>query len=267
MVDEKENIKVAERNPSSAYRKFRKPKLTNEEITNENIKKHLDERLRFLNQRAMIIEKKMAEMDRGRFFRACIFGSARVKEGNPIYENVFELARLLAQKGIDVLTGGGPGLMEAGNKGAELGQEEGKTRSLSFGLPIQLDFEPAPNNHLDVRRFHYRFSYRLDDFMRLSNVVICTPGGIGTLLELFFSWQLVQVRHIEKRPIILLDKKFWQGLIDWMHAEPNLRGLISDKDFDFIHIVDTPQEAMEFVTEEYERFLEAKENLEKEDKK
>ncbi len=267
MTEEEQNIKIAERNASSAFRKFRKPKLTKEEITKGDIKKYLDERLRFLNQRAMIIEKKMADIDKGRFFRACIFGSARVKENTETYKNVFELARLLAQNSIDVLTGGGPGLMEAGNKGAEVGQEEKKTKSLSFGLPIQLDFEPAPNNHLDVRRFHYRFSYRLDDFMRLSNVVICTPGGIGTLLELFFSWQLVQVRHIEKRPIILLDRSFWKGLLDWMHAEPNFRGLISDKDFAFIHVVDTPKEALEIVLQEHQKFLDAKkENMKEKEK-
>lgn len=257
-MTEKKNqgSKIAERNAASAYKKFRKSEEQNKEITeNADIKKHLDERLRFLHQRAMIIEERMFRLDEGKFYRACIFGSARIKEGNPVYHNVFELARLLAKEGIDVLTGGGPGLMEAGNRGAEAGQQENHSKSLSFGLPIQLDFEPDPNMHLDVRRHHYRFSYRLDDFMRLSNIVICTPGGIGTLLELFFSWQLVQVRHIAKRPIILLDKAFWSGLLEWMHSEPNFRGLISDKDFDFIYLVDTPQEAMEVVMPDYQRFL------------
>lgn len=255
----KENIKVAERNASSAYKKFRtKEESNNELVENADIKKHLDERLRFLHQRAMLIEERMFKLDEGKFFRACIFGSARIKDGNPTYKSVYELARLLAREGIDVLTGGGPGLMEAGNRGARAGQQESHNSSLSFGLPIQLDFEPAPNMHLDVRRHHYRFSYRLDDFMRLSNIVICTPGGIGTLLELFFSWQLVQVRHIKRRSIILLDKKFWKGLIDWMHEEPNFRQLISDKDFDFVYMVDTPQEALEIVMPEYQKFLDSK---------
>ncbi|MGI6681453.1 MAG: LOG family protein [Bdellovibrionota bacterium] len=260
-IDEnsKNGFRVAERNPSSAYKKFRKQSKEDDgKITNSDIKKHLDERLRFLHQRAMIIEDKMLKLDEGRFFRACVFGSARIKAGDPVYDMVFELARLLAREGIDVLTGGGPGLMEAGNYGAEIGQQENNTRSLSFGLPIQLEFEPDPNIHLDVRRHHYRFSHRLDDFMRLSNIVICTPGGIGTLLELFFSWQLVQVKHIAMRPIILLDKSYWQGLLDWMHAEPNRRKLISDKDFDFVHLVDTPAEAMEIVKDEHQKFLEKK---------
>ena len=272
MTDNNEKVKVAERNAASAYKKFRKNEELNDELVSDaDIKKHLDERLRFLHQRAMIIEERMFHLDDGRFYRACIFGSARIKEDNPTYQSVYELARLLAREGIDVLTGGGPGLMEAGNRGAEAGQQEKHTKSLSFGLPIQLDFEPDPNMHLDVRRHHYRFSYRLDDFMRLSNIVICTPGGIGTLLELFFSWQLVQVRHIRRRPIILLDKKFWQGLIDWMHAEPNFRQLISDKDFDFIYLVDTPQEALEVVMPDYQKFLDNKklqdEEKEKNEKK
>lgn len=249
-----ENVKIAERNASSAFLKFRSHEHSKEEVSRADLKKHLDERLQFLHQRAMVIEKKLDAIDKGRFYRACIFGSARLREENPTYHMVFELARLLAREGIDVLTGGGPGLMEAGNRGAEVGQEEAGTNSLSFGLPIALEFEPDPNYHLDVRRHHYRFSYRLDDFMRLSNIVICTPGGIGTLLELFFSWQLVQVHHIERRPIILLDRKFWGGLLEWMHAEPHFRGLISDKDFNFVHTADTPEEAMKIVMEDYEEF-------------
>lgn len=218
-------------------------------------RKHLDERLRTLYQRVMMIEDELRQLDDNRFYRACIFGSARIKADTKEYNDVFTLTRYLAWRGIDVLTGGGPGLMEAGNKGAQLGQQEKNTKSLSYGISIQLDFEPVPNQHLDVKRHHQKFSSRLDDFMRLSHIIVVTPGGIGTLLELFFAWQLIQVKHISLRPIILLDKKFWTGLIEWMKAHPLGRGLVSAKDFDFIKIVDTAEEAFEIVSSHHDEFV------------
>lgn len=221
-------------------------------------KRHLDERLRSLYQRVIFIEKQLHELEQDRFFRCCIFGSARIKPETKAYNDVFSLARFLAWEGIDILTGGGPGLMEAANKGAKLGQQEKQSKTLSFGLSIQLDFEPVPNSHLDVKRHHQRFSSRLDDFMRLSNCIVCTPGGIGTLLELFFSWQLIQVKHMEPRPIILMDKEFWTGVIDWMKEMPTARGLISAKDFDVIHIVDTPEEVFELVSSAHQDFVKKK---------
>jgi len=220
----------------------------------KELRKHLDERLRALYQRVMLIEHELRELDR-RFYRVCIFGSARMKPETESYQQVFTLARFMAWEGIDVLTGGGPGLMEAANRGAKLGQQEKKTKSLSFGLSIELDFEPTPNLHLDVKRHHHKFSSRLDDFMRLSHSIVVTPGGIGTLLELYFSWQLLQVRHLEERPIILLDRKFWNGLLDWMRAQPLARGLMSSGDFRFLSVVDTPEEAFEILSKHHKEFL------------
>jgi len=217
-------------------------------------KKHLNERLRALHHRAMVIEEQLTQLDKDKFYRACIFGSARIKPESNEYEQVFSLARFLAWEGVDVLTGGGPGLMEAANKGAKLGQEEKKSKSLSYGISIQLEFEPVSNLHLDVKRHHHRFSSRLDEFMRLSHVVIATPGGIGTLLELYFAWQLIQVKHMETRPIILLDRAYWEGIIEWMKLVPLRRGLISAKDFDCISIVDSPEEVMEIVTAHHKDF-------------
>ena len=202
----------------------------------------------------MLIEQELSELDQDRFYRVCIFGSARIKPDSAAFIQVYELARYMAWEGIDILTGGGPGLMEAANMGAKLGQSERKTRSLSFGLSIQLDFEPDANHHLDVKRHHYRFSSRLDDFMRLSNAVIVTPGGVGTALELFFTWQLIQVRHITRRPLILLDRKFWTGLIEWMRDYPLARGLISPGDLDYIPIVDTPEEAFKIISKHHQEF-------------
>jgi hypothetical protein len=202
----------------------------------------------------MVIENELRKLDEDRFYRTCIFGSARIKQDTPQYAQVFEVARYLAWEGIDVLTGGGPGLMEAANKGARLGREEKKTKSLSYGLSIQLEFEPEPNRHLDIKRHHHKFSSRLDDFMRLSHSVVCTPGGIGTVLELYFVWQLIQVKHATTRPIVLLEKAYWQGLLDWMRKEPLARGLMGEKDFGCIHIVDTPQEAFEIISAHHREF-------------
>lgn len=218
------------------------------------LRRHLDERLRVLYQRTMLIENELRKLDEDRFYRTCIFGSARIKPETKQYTEVFSLARYLAWEGIDVLTGGGPGLMEAANKGARLGREEKKTQSLSYGLSIQLEFEPEPNRHLDIKRHHHKFSSRLDDFMRLSHSVVCTPGGIGTLLEFFFVWQLIQVKHATPRPIVLLEKEFWQGAIEWLKQQPLARGLMGEKDFGCIHVVDTPEEVFEIISAHHGEF-------------
>ena len=230
------------------------PEGRREHLIKKQRRKHLDERLHVLLDRALMLEEELKELDDPRYFRVCIFGSARIKPDTESYQDVFQLARLLAWEGIDVLTGGGPGLMEAANEGAQLGKEEFKTKSLSFGIGIQLEWEMNLNHHLDIKKHHYRFSSRLDEFMRLSHAVVCTPGGIGTLLELFFTWQLVQVKHISMRPIVLLDSKFWTGLIDWVKSVVLERQLVSPQDFDFVHIVDTPEDAFQIISEYHEKF-------------
>lgn len=217
-------------------------------------RKHLDERLRALHNRAILIERELRVLDDNRFYRTCIFGSARIKPDTPAYEQVFKVARYLSWEGIDILTGGGPGLMEAANKGAQLGKEEKNTKSLSYGISIQLEFEPTPNRHLDIKRHHHKFSSRLDDFMRLSHSIVVTPGGIGTLLELYFSWQLIQVGHMEMRPIVLMGRDFWTGLINWMRDKPLARGLVSPPDFRFLSIVETPEEVFEVISEDHKKF-------------
>lgn len=218
------------------------------------VRQHLDQRLQSLYNRAMIIEGELKKLDENRFYRVCIFGSARIKPNTKSYDDAFQLARFLSWEGIDVLTGGGPGLMEAANKGALLGREEKRTKSLSYGLSIQLEWEPEPNMHLDVKRHHQRFSSRLDDFMRLSHSIIVTPGGIGTVLELFFAWQLIQVKHIQPRPIVLMDSEFWNGIMQWMRDFALGRGLVSGADFDNIAIVDTPEEVMKIISADHQKF-------------
>lgn len=232
-----------------------KEALENKELRKQR-RKHLDERLHQLISRVISIDQELKELDDPRYFRVCIFGSARIKENTEQYNQVFELAKILGRDGIDVLSGGGPGLMEAANKGAKLGRQENRTKSLSFGIGIQLQWEERLNDHVDIKKRHYRFSSRLDEFMRLSHAVVCTPGGIGTLLELFFTWQLIQVGHIPFRPVILLNSKFWNGLIDWVKKEVYGRELVSPEDFDMIHVVDTPEEAYQIIAKEYAKFKE-----------
>lgn len=217
-------------------------------------RKHLDERLSVIYKRAQALEEQLKDLDDRRFYRVCIFGSARIKPDTKEYQDAFQLARFLAWDGIDVLTGGGPGLMEAANRGVQLGEGEKKSGSLSFGLSIQLDFEPEPNMHLDVTRHHHKFSSRLDDFMRLSHAVVATPGGIGTVLELMFAWQLIQVKHMAPRPLVLMDKGFWTGFIEWLKNQPLARGLMGAKDFDVITIVDTPEEVYEVLQKHHQEF-------------
>lgn len=203
--------------------------------------------------RYMSLEDELRELEASEF-RVCIFGSARIRPSHPTYHLVYRTARLLAEMGVDVITGGGPGLMEAANRAVRDAKIQG---SHSYGLPIELPrSQELANRHLDIKSEHKRFSSRLDEFMRLSQAVIVAPGGIGTLLELMYVWQLVQVQMLPKRPIVLLGRDMWQGLVSWMESEMLGRGLVSAGDFDTIHLVDSPEEALHYVREELQNFQE-----------
>jgi len=216
-------------------------------------RKRLTHRLKMMRERIQQLESSL-KMHTEKHYRVCIFGSARIQPDDENFKMTYELAHLLGTEGIDVLTGGGPGLMEAGNKGVQDGRAEANSRSISFGLSIELGGLEEPSEHLDIKHHHKRFSSRLDDFMRLSNAIIVTPGGVGTLLELYFSWQLLQVAHLPERPIILIHSEFWKGLIDWMKEQQLANGLVSESDFRFIHLVDTPEQAHAIIMKEYEEF-------------
>lgn len=185
-------------------------------------------------------------------FRVVVFGSARIKPGDAIYEQVFNIGKAVGAMGADVVTGGGPGLMEAANFGHQEGRKECSTAH-SIGVGIKLPFEESMNKHLDIEEEHEHFSSRLDTFMALSNVVVVTPGGIGTLLELAYTWQLVQVGHICKTPIILVGK-MWKDLIQWVKREMVTQGLVSPEDLDFIHIVKNEHEAIALIKETKDMF-------------
>lgn len=235
-------------------------KTSNTEKTNigeKTRRKRISERLKALRERSRLLELELQNYTNS-FFRVCIFGSARIKPDDINYTTTFDLAKRLGERGIDVLTGGGPGLMEAANRGVLAGKHEFGTGSRSFGLTIELNKFETASEHLDTKLHHRRFSSRLDDFMRLSHAIIVVHGGIGTVLELFFSWQLIQVGHISERPIILVDKKFWNPLIEWVRDSLVKKGLVSESDLRWVYLVDTPEEAMALIDKEHEKFLAAR---------
>ena len=190
--------------------------------------------------------------ERVEHYRVSIFGSSRIRRGDPIYEEVKKLSTELARLGVDIVTGGGPGLMEAANSGAVEGQIESKSRS--FGLAIHLPSEEAANPFVDKVFRHRTFFSRLHHFIRLSSAFIVMPGGIGTALELFMVWQLLQVKHMKQHPLILVGT-MWPGLIEWMRATMVERGLVSPPDFDVIKVVGSSDEAIPIIRESYDRWL------------
>ncbi|MGA7614647.1 MAG: LOG family protein [Thermoanaerobaculia bacterium] len=184
-------------------------------------------------------------------FRVSIFGSSRIRRGDPIYDDVKRLSAELAKLGYDIVTGGGPGLMEAANSGAVEGQ--GESHSRSFGLPIHLPSEETANPFVDRVYRHRTFFSRLHHFVRLSSAFVVFPGGIGTGLETFMIWQLLQVKHLREHPLILVGK-MWDGLIAWMNDTMMSRGLVSPPDMEIVTVVATAEEAIPIVVEAYERF-------------
>lgn len=199
--------------------------------------------------KAFEIEKELKEND----FRISIFGSARIKPDDPVYQETFNLARVIGTWGVDLVTGGGPGLMEA----ASLGHKEGdtKNRAHCIGLNIVLPFEQTPNPGLEFLDNHELFSTRLDEFMLLSSAVVVMPGGIGTCLELFYTWQLLQVKHVAHMPVILVGK-MWRKLVDWVIDYPLHLNLMNADDLNFIVCVDNWKQAAKVLKAAKKRFEE-----------
>ena len=211
---------------------------------------------RFLSKQIQQLNNIVADLDTvitdmgTEFYRVSIFGSARIKPDTKEYKGVYTLAKELAENGADIVTGGGPGLMEAANAGVKEGSS---SKSKSFGIRIDLPFEATPNEHLDIKFYHKRFSSRLDEFMRISHAVVVTPGGIGTLLELLYTWQLIQVDHISARPIILVGD-MWNGFFDWIKSEPLKAQLLDKADLDNIIIVKNVHEVTKLLKPEIKAF-------------
>lgn len=151
---------------------------------------------------------------------------------------------MIGRKNMDLVTGGGPGLMQAASKGHMKGSKGKKIHTI--GLAIRLYHEQRPNKYLNVVKNFSRFSNRLDNFMILSDAIVVAPGGIGTLLELFYSWQLIQVRQTCNIPIILLGNQ-WKDLMSWMKKYPLKNKLLDKKDLDLLFFVKNCDEAMEII--------------------
>ncbi len=190
------------------------------------------------------------------FYRVTIFGSSRMQPGESLYGEVRDLAAELAAMGCDIVTGGGPGLMQAANEGERLGDREGKTRS--YGLPIELPSEEQANPFVEKVYVHRTFFTRLHHFVRLSNAFIVVRGGIGTTLEAMMVWQLLQVRHVQDRPFVMIGD-MWEGLRDWARANmtDNGRALADAHDITIPQCAKTVADAVAIIGE-HKRILETR---------
>jgi len=174
-----------------------------------------------------------------------IFGSARLEPGSPYYNKCLKVAESLAKDGFAVISGGGPGIMEAANKGAQ------NANGTSVGLNIALPMEQTPNPFQDIKvDFRYFFVRKLM-FVKYAVAYVIFPGGYGTMDELFEALTLIQTKKIRSFPVVLVGKDYWQGLIDWMKDSLLAKGAISPEDLDLLHIVDEPEEVCAIINKRY----------------
>jgi len=170
-----------------------------------------------------------------------IFGSSKTKPQSTVYKDTVKMSRLLVENGFNVISGGGPGVMEAANRGAA--EAKGK----SVGLHIELPSEQEPNKYANIRLNFKYFFIRKVMFVKYSVAYIIMPGGFGTLDELFEALTLIQTKRIRYFPVILMDTQFWEGLLDWVKKTLIKEQTISESDFDIFNVVDTPEEAMAII--------------------
>lgn len=171
----------------------------------------------------------------------CVYGSARTEPEDPWYQESEKFGKLMSLEGFNIMTGGGPGIMEAVNKGAY----ESGSDSKSVGVGIELPFEQGMNDYIDVGIECRYFFTRKVFYLKYSQGYVVSPGGVGTLDELFETITLAQVAHIPKFPIILLGHEYWSGLVDWIKDKVVGEGKMSEKDLDAFRIVDTAEDAVE----------------------
>jgi uncharacterized protein (TIGR00730 family) len=169
------------------------------------------------------------------------FGSARVKPDDIYYQKTEQLAKLLAQEGFSVITGGGPGIMEAANKGAH--EAGGK----SIGLNIRLPYEQKPNPYANIHLDYKYFFVRKVMFVKYAVAYVIMPGGFGTMDELFEALTLIQTKKIKAFPLILMGKEYWQGLIDWLKERMLKEGKINPADMELIQVIDDPEEVVKLI--------------------
>lgn len=183
-----------------------------------------------------------------------VYGSARTTPDHPYYKKAVKVSELLVKEGYGIITGGGPGIMEAANLGAQ--NANGK----SVGLEITVPHETKPNDYIDRDRlvkFNY-FFVRKVMFVKYAQAFVILPGGFGTMDELFESLTLIQTKKIERIPIVLMGIEFWGGLIDWIKETVlEKHKNISPKDLDFLHLTDDEEEAVTFIKNFYDKNKEA----------
>jgi uncharacterized protein (TIGR00730 family) len=176
-----------------------------------------------------------------------IFGSARISPGHPAYKTARETARLFALRGFAIITGGGPGIMEAANRGAQEGN------GLSVGFNIELPHEQFSNPYLDVAMTFRHFYVRKTMFVKPAEGFVIFPGGFGTLDEFFEALTLIQTGKVLNFPVVLFGSEFWEGLLDWIRERVLAERMISPEDLDLLQVTDDPSEAVEIVASCYHR--------------
>jgi len=188
-------------------------------------------------------------------FRITIFGSSRIKRNSKEYNQIYSLGELIGEKGFDLVAGGGPGLMAAASRGHKSKRINNSVHSI--GLAIKLPRKQKVNSGVNVIKEFDHFSERLDNFMFLSNVFVVAPGGIGTLLELFYTWQLMQVHQICHVPIILLGKE-WPSLIKWLKKYPLENKYFTEKELNLLYVAKNNKEAIEIINNAHLHFKSGK---------
>ncbi|MDP2239647.1 MAG: TIGR00730 family Rossman fold protein [Burkholderiales bacterium] len=176
-----------------------------------------------------------------------IFGSARVSAAHPYYLLAEKIARCLSDAGFSVISGGGPGVMEAANKGAFHG------RSPSIGLNIQLPHEQKANPYQDISQTFRHFFARKVMFVKFATAYVVMPGGFGTLDEILEALTLVQTGKTRKMPIILVHEPYWRGLLDWFRSTLVAEGMIGAEDMDLIQVINEPQAVVDAIFHYYEK--------------
>lgn len=170
-----------------------------------------------------------------------IFGSARTQEDEPMYSSALETARLLGAAGFEIITGGGPGIMEAANRGAR------DAGAVSVGCNIELPFEQIPNPYLTKSLSFKYFMVRKTMFIKYSNAYVIFPGGFGTMDELFEALTLIQTRKIRNFPVVLFGSQYWRGLLAWLTSTMLNEKMINPEDLSLIHLTDSPKDAVDFI--------------------
>lgn len=239
---------------------LRRPKKPLIHIDSPEFKEQLD---REIDEREKLLHMDFTETDPWRVLRVMsemvsgygalsdippsvtFFGSARLNREDPMYDKITHTAKLIAQAGFGIITGGGPGAMEAANKGA---REAG---GISIGCNIDLPFEQSENKYLDISiKFHYFFVRKMM-FVKYAEAFVIFPGGFGTLDELFESLTLIETKKIHNFPLILFGRDYWSGLLDWIKNTVLATGKINEDDFNLIRLSDDPEEIVEIIKTSY----------------